>query len=510
MKVCLIRPCTITTAEAVGEDAAPPLGVAYLAGALRQAGHDVTIVDALGEALSRYDRIPYLPTGLRHGLSDEETLARIPPDTEVIGVSIMFSLEWPFTRDLTLAIRKAFPHAFIVAGGEHITALPEFSLKDCPAIDACALGEGEQVIVNLTDVIQQGAPLGDVNGLCIRQGDEIVRTNSQKRQRQLDTIPRPAWDLVPIEEYLSRGFMTGVDFGRSMPVLASRGCPYRCTFCSNPVMWGPLWRARDPEEVVDEIEDYHRTYQATNFDFYDLTAIVKRDWIVDFCSQVIARGLKITWQLPSGTRSEAIDSEVCRLLYESGCRYINYAPESGSEVMLTRMKKQISKPAMMTSIRSALRNGLNVKSNFILGFPSETLAHVKDTYLWVLKMAWAGVHDVSVFPFSPYPGSQLFAEVTQEGKITLGDPYFYSLSQYTDPRYARSYCHKLSKDTLRLLCLGTMLSFYLVSYLRRPGRLLQMLDYLRRNDAKTKLASALIRVRKKRKELSGLTQEPAE
>ena len=201
---------------------------------------------------------------------------------------------------------------------------------------------------------------------------------------------------------------------------------------------------------------------------------------------------------------------MCRLLYKSGCRYINYAPESGSEVMLQLMKKQVSKAAMTKSIRSALANGLNVKSNFILGFPTETLWHVKDTYFWVLKMAWIGVHDVSVFPFSPYPGSQLFKEILDEGGIALNDTYFYSLSQYTDPRYARSYCRRLSKNTLRLLCLGTMMTFYLVSYLCRPGRLVKMLGYLHSNDAKTKLAAALIRVRKKRKELNASAHEPAE
>lgn len=502
MKVCLIRPPTITTADAVGEDAAPPLGIAYLAGALVAVGHDVTIIDALGEALSRYERIDYLPTGLRHGLTDDEILSRIPRDVEMIGISIMFSLEWPFTRALTMAIRKACPNAFIVAGGEHITALPEFSLRECAGIDACALGEGEQIIVNLVEALQTGTALEDVDGLCLRKDGSTIRTRSQKRQRVLSIMSRPAWDLAPIDQYLDNGFMTGVDFGRSMPIMASRGCPYRCTFCSNPVMWGPLWRVRPAADVVDEIEDYHRRYRATNFDFYDLTAIVKRDWIVEFCNLLIARGLKITWQLPSGTRSEAIDDEVCRLLYESGCRYINYAPESGSEEMLRKMKKQISKPAMMKSIGSALANGLNVKSNFIVGFPTERLSHVKDTYLWVMRMAWAGVHDVSVFPFSPYPGSQLFQELSDEGKVTLNDTYFYSLSQYTDPRSARTYCLNLSKNVLRLLCFGIMMSFYFLSYARRPGRLVAMFRYLRNNDAKTKLAAALIRVRKKRQELA--------
>jgi radical SAM superfamily enzyme YgiQ (UPF0313 family) len=228
---------------------------------------------------------------------------------------------------------------------------------------------------------------------------------------------------------------------------------------------------------------------------------VKRSWIVEFCNIITSRRLDITWQLPSGTRSEAIDEEVCRLLYQSGCRYLNYAPESGSEIMLSRMKKQISKTSMMTSIRGALANGLNVKSNFILGFPSERLRDVKDTFTWVLGMAWAGVHDVSVFPFSPYPGSALFQEILQDGQIVLNDHYFYSLSQYTDPRYARSYCRNMSKSSLRLVCLGTMMAFYLVSYLRRPVRVLEMVGYLIRDDAKTKLAAALIRVRKKRREL---------
>lgn len=501
MKVCLIRPSTITTAEAVGEDAAPPLGIAYLAATLVQCGHDVTVVDALGEALHRYSRVAELPTGLRHGLNDSEIVDRIPADAAVIGVSIMFSLEWPFTRQLLLEIRRAFPAAVIVAGGEHITALPEFSLRACPAIDYCVLGEGEQTLVDLLEAIDRHHDVSDVNGLCVRVNGTPTRTVSASRLRLLDAIPRPAWDLVPIESYLSHGVMTGVDYGRSMPMLASRGCPYQCTFCSNPVMWGLLWRARSPEDVVAELQDYTVRYRARNFDFYDLTAIVKRSWIVEFCSILIERGLDITWQLPSGTRSEAIDEEVCRLLYRSGCRYVNYAPESGSEETLKKIKKRIKKPAMTASIRDALETGLNVKCNFILGFPGEKLRHVWDTYRWIMALAWLGVHDVSVFPFSPYPGSELFTNLVAANQIDLNDRYFYSLSQYTDPRYMRSYGEHMSARLLRVLCLTAMAIFYGISAVRFPARVLQMARYVKHNDAKTKLAAALIRVRKKREHL---------
>jgi len=501
MKVCLVRPSTITTADAVGEDAAPPLGIAYLAATLVQCGHDVTVVDALGEGLRQYSRVAELPTGLRHGLTDREVVERIPADTDVIGVSIMFSLEWPFTRQLLLEIRRVFPAAVIVAGGEHVTALPEFSLSTCPAIDYCVLGEGEQTLVDLLEAIDRHHDVAGLNGLCVRINGTPTRTASARRLRQLDAIPPPAWNLVPIESYLSHGVMTGVDYGRSMPMLASRGCPYQCTFCSNPVMWGPLWRARSPQDVVAELQDYAVRYRARNFDFYDLTAIVKRSWIVEFCSLLIERGLDITWQLPSGTRSEAIDEEVCRLLYRSGCRYVNYAPESGSEEILKKIKKRVKKPAMTASIRDALATGLNVKCNFILGFPGERLRHVWDTYRWIVTLAWLGVHDVSVFPFSPYPGSELFADLIAANRIDLNDDYFYSLSQYTDPRFMRSYGEHMSARLLRVLCLAGMAIFYSISAVRYPARVLQIAKYVRHNDAKTKLAAALIRVRKKREQL---------
>ena len=432
--VVLIRPATITTAEAVGEDAAPPLGIAYIAACLRQTGHTVSVVDGLGEALDRYTPIQGLATGVRHGLTDEEVVARIEPDAEIIGVSIMFSLEWPFTRELVGRIRARFPRAFIVAGGEHITAVPEYSLDHCPALDCCVLGEGEQTMVDLVEAWVAGVDLSEVNGLCLRALGGHLRTQSRRRLRELGTIPRPAWDLVPIESYLGGGVMTGVNVGRSMPMLASRGCPYRCTFCSNPVMWGTLWRVREPQDVFDEMCDYVDRFGATNFDFYDLTAIVRRDWIVAFCNLIMAGGRQFTWQLPSGTRSEAIDQEVTRLLYESGCRYVNYAPESGSEEILERIKKRINKEKMLESMGWAIQNGISVKANFILGFPGEKLRHIWDTYRFIVSMGLIGMQDVSVFPFSPYPGSELFEFVRRRGAIVLNEQYFLSLSQYTDPR----------------------------------------------------------------------------
>ena len=400
MQICLIRPSTITTASAVGEDAAPPLGLAYVAASLRAHGHSVQIVDALGDGLDRYDRVEALPTGLRHGLSDAEIVNLVRPNTDIIGVAAMFSLEWPFTRDLILKLHDRFPNAVFVGGGEHITALPEYSLRDCSALDYCVLGEGEATMIELVDAIAAGADgVDDIKGLCFRRGDQIVRSIGRERIRKVQDVHRPAWDLVPIEKYLDAGAMTGVNFGRSMPILGSRGCPYQCTFCSNPAMWGLLWRVRPESDVFAEMQDYVQRFGAQNFDFYDLTAIVKREWIRNFATMIINSGVSISWQLPSGTRSEALDAEVTGLLYKSGCRYINYAPESGSERTLRSIKKKIKKDRMLQSMRDGVKNGLNIKANMIFGFPDESLLDIAKSCVFIIQMALAGINDVSVFPF---------------------------------------------------------------------------------------------------------------
>ena len=144
-------------------------------------------------------------------------------------------------------------------------------------------------------------------------------------------------------------------------------------------------------------------YGATNFDFYDLTAIVKRKWIIEFTNMILERKMEFTWQLPSGTRSEAIDTEVSELLYKSGCRNMSYAPESGSPAVLKRIKKVVELDRLEASVIGAVRAGLNVKLNIIMGFPNESRQELGQTVRFLARMGAAGVHDMSISLFSPYP-----------------------------------------------------------------------------------------------------------
>src|SRR3989338_2938283 len=148
MKITLVRAATSIGANEIRSGAAAPLGLAYLAGNLLAAGYDVWAVDAVGESLSQYAAVPEAPGIMRHGLTDEQVVERIPKDTGLIGVACMFSTEWPFAKSLMNAIRQRFPQVKIIAGGEHIAACAEFNMRDCPALDYCALGEGEGIIVD--------------------------------------------------------------------------------------------------------------------------------------------------------------------------------------------------------------------------------------------------------------------------------------------------------------------------------------------------------------------------
>jgi radical SAM superfamily enzyme YgiQ (UPF0313 family) len=498
LAVSLVRCPTVTNVGAFGQDAVPPLGLAYVAAALREAGHDVTAVDAVGEGLDHYTRLDWTPYTLIHGLSEAEIVARINPKAEMIGISCMFSVEWIAVRDLASAIRRAFPRALIVFGGEHATACPEYSLQDCPAADMCVLGEGEETIVDVANALASGSDFSGVAGLVLRDGDRIYRTARRSRIRALDDIAAPDWSVFPITNYLDNRLSFGADLGRSMPILASRGCPYQCTFCSSPQMWTTLWRARSPQLLLAEMKHYMECYGVTNFDFYDLTAIVDRKWIVSFTQLLIDERLDITWQLPSGTRSEAIDETVCGLLYRSGCRVINYAPESGSEPELKRIKKVVKPERMLASMRAAHAAGLEIKANFIMGLPGSSWADVRRTFWFLARVAAARVDHVSAFPFSPYPGSELFDQLQREGRVTLDEAYFKSLLAYTDPQHSVSYTEFIGSRALSLLSLGAVAFFYAVSWTLRPLHAGKLLLRIAMRDSSTKLTTALQTRRRKR------------
>jgi radical SAM superfamily enzyme YgiQ (UPF0313 family) len=238
----------------------------------------------------------------------------------------------------------------------------------------------------------------------------------------------------------------------------------------------------------------------SNIDFYDLTAVIRKDWIIRFSTLLIEKKLRLTWQLPSGTRSEALDEEVVPLLHASGCRNLSYAPESGSPRMLKRIKKKIEPERMLASMRSCVRQGINVKANIIFGFPGETHRDIWQSYAFILRMALKGVNDVSIWTYSPYPGTELFAELRAAGKIgDFDDAYFSSLLSYADLKNVVSWDDQLPARALKLYRLGGLALFYAASYAANPLRLVRTLRNLLRNQHESRMEMTLAIVLKRLK-----------
>ncbi|MCH7823353.1 MAG: radical SAM protein [Acidobacteria bacterium] len=472
-KIALVRPPTIMPAGSITtQQGVPSIGIAYLTGVLKEAGHTVSVVDAFGEAIDQFTRINDSNL-LINGLTAAQIVERIPADVDIIAVSCMYSNEWLYSKVVIRRIQECFQNVPLIGGGEHFTADPEYSLMECPGMHSLVLGEGEETIVELVDAIETGKDISTVAGIAFLKDDKVVKTATRARIRGVDEITEPSWDEMPLEAYLDAGLGMSSVRGRNMPMIASRGCPYKCTFCSNPLMWTQRWIARDPQKVLDELKGYIKRYKVNHIEFYDLTAIVKRQWILEFASLLIRENLGITWALPSGTRSEAIDDEVVEAMKDSGCHSLTYAPEAGSPATLKRIKKMVNLTQMLMSMRSSVRCGLLIKANLIVGFPGQTKREVLESFVFMVKMAWVGVHDVAVFPFVPYPGSELFFQLVNEGLIrkdSAAYEAFLSGNVYNEVSGMLSWSENISHRLIKYLTVGGMGWFYFWQFLFRPHR----------------------------------------
>ena len=471
MKICLIEPPKfISTTNFVSTVCMPPIGLAYIAAVLKNFGHQISVIDGFGSALKNY--FPYNKIYVR-GLSNDDIIKQIPSETQVIGLGCMFSSNWIYVRELIKVIRREFPSAYIIVGGEHVTGFPEFSLKQAP-FDVVVLGEGEETVVELIHFFEHGKSLEDVKGIVFRDPSGQLHINNRRpRIRDIDCIPWPSWDLFEIESYIQHNQPHGSSQGRFIPMLATRGCPFQCTFCTNPNMWTTRWIPRNYRKIVDEMQSYQKKYEITDFQFEDLTALVRSDWIIDFCNEIISRNMKITFQMPAGTRSECINYQVAKKLKAAGCHELAFAPESGDPLVLKAIKKKINLTRMYKSAKETLQAGINVGCFFIIGFPEDNYISVLKTYTAIIKCALIGFTNVNLNAYSPQPNTESFRNLQKQGVITeLSDEYLISLFTFQDFGARKtSFNPRFNDYELSILVIiGTGL-FYFFYFLRKPQRI---------------------------------------
>ncbi|MBF0312892.1 MAG: radical SAM protein [Oligoflexia bacterium] len=484
-KVALIRPPVVFPARAVGNEATPSIGLAYLRGYLRKHGYDPILIDGMALALNRIWKLEKYPGFYVQGLRFEEIIQKIPRGTSIIGINAMFSGEWPAVRDLITEVRKNFPNALLVAGGEHVTALTDYCLQDCPALDVIVRGEGEHTFFEVCEAFCHGDGFAAIKGAAFRNKDGIIVVNELVRIKNADVIPAPFWQVENLEKYWKHGKSFGPQTKRDMPMMVSRGCPYRCAFCSSDQMWTNRYVLRSIDEVMKELKDYIQHFDVTGIQLYDLTAITKKAWILEFLHRLKKEKINVKWAFSSGTRSEALDEEVLTLLKEVGTNYICYAPESASERMLEMLRKKIDLKKMDRSIKTALKIGLIVRVNIIIGFPRERRRDTYKTLVYALKYVMKGVEDIQPYIYMPYPGSELFRQLLAEQKITLGDNYFFSLSGLNSDLTnfkPLTFNEKMFPWELAFYRLLFTLMAYSISYLFYPKRIIRTIRNLLSDD----------------------------
>lgn len=496
MKICLIEPSKFSSlTNPVSTVSMPPIGLAYIAAAIREAGHEVSVVD--GPGLAPRNTFGFGEMRLR-GLTNAEIIKRVPPDVQIIGLGCMFTSHWVYVRGLINDIRVHFPLVKIVMGGEHVTGFPEFSMQQAP-LDAAVMGEGEDTIVTLLTHWEKNLPLEKVDGIAYRENDGSIRVNPRRnRIKDIDSISLPAWDLFDIERYNEVNQPHGSSQGKFMPMLATRGCPFSCTFCTSPHMWTTQWLPRNYRLVVDEMQLYQERYGVTDFQFEDLTAIVDRKWILSFCNEIVAREMKVTFQLPSGTRSEGVDYEVAKKLKAAGCHEFAFAPESGDPRVLKAIKKKVDLSKMFDSASAAIKAGINVGCFFIIGFPEDDYRSILKTYACIVKCALVGFTNVNLNAYSPQPNTESFRKLQKDGIITeLTDEYLISLFTFQDFGAKKtSYNKRLSDWGLSFLVIFGMFLFYIIYFTRKPKRIFKLFAGLLSKSSEnksSKMAKSLVK-----------------
>ena len=481
--VALVRPPVIFKNRGLANEATPALGLAYISGYILKFGFNPVLIDGMGEGLNNIWAPDGYPDYACQGLTFDDIVSRIPDDAAVIGVAAMFSGEWPIVRELIQDIRRRFPEALIVAGGEHLTALPEYCLRDCPALDLCVLGEGERTFKNVLDARLAGEPFDGIDGVAFidAEGNFVRSSGSPPRIREIDEIPWPHWPEGYMERFWSSGKSFGPQSARDMPMMFSRGCPYRCTFCSNEGMWTTRYVLRDIEDVVAETKHYVEKYDITAVQLYDLTAITKKRWIVGLLTRLLEEGVQVQWDFPSGTRSEILDGETLALLKKAGTNYLCMAPESGSPRTLKLIQKKIDLGKMTQAMRTAKGLGMTVRANTIIGFPGEKRSDIYKTLFYGLRLIVMGVDELQPYIFMPYPGSTIFKGLVAEGALEVSDDYFLALSGLNsdllsfNPLTFNKNVGAVELAFYRLVF--TMLSYGL-SYLLHPSRIVRTIRNL--------------------------------
>lgn len=398
MKVLLVKPVSHKMPIVI-----PNLGLGYLAAQLKKAGHDVEILDCakLGWSFEEFGRF------LRNKRFD------------IIGVQI-FTCDFSAAKLMLEMAREQNGKIVTVAGGPHVSGLPEDVMRSIPSLDYGFQGEAELGLPRLCDFVSgtAGVKLGDIPGLIYRQQGS-VRVNARAIIDDVDSIGLPDWDLINPASYPVAPHGT---FTRQLPVapiITSRGCPYECTYCGVESLTGRRLRKRSPASIIAEIELLVSRFGVREIHIEDDNFTLDRNRVMEFCNLLIERKMGISWACPNGVRLDTLDAEVLRLMEKSGCYSFAIGIESGSPKILKDMHREMSLETMKEKIQLiASETNIRMTGFTIVGYPTESLEDIEKTINFTLDLPLSRVQYSN---FLPFPGTKIFNKLLGDGLITLGN-----------------------------------------------------------------------------------------
>jgi anaerobic magnesium-protoporphyrin IX monomethyl ester cyclase len=357
----------------------PPLGLGYLAASLRKAGMTPTIADL---TVARKNEFPDF------GKFD---LVGIGTDTTRFRAALQLARE---------AKKAGRP---VVMGGPHPTVVDDapFITGD---VDFVARGEAEDTIVELARAVADGREPEGVAGLTYRRKGVLHRTPARPFREDLDALPWPARDLLPMDRYRSAKIGTWP----LTPVVTSRGCPFRCTFCASSFMNGPKWRPRSAEKVVEEIEHVQKTYGYPAVAFSDDNSTLDAARMDRICEEIHRRGLDVKIWLFLRADTAFHHPDTIARMGRAGVTSAFMGIETLSKRHLKEIHKGFAPEVTPKAVRIVRDAGIDVLASYIIGYPDETLSEIRET----IRQARALPTSTAQFTIlTPYPGTKVFEDL---------------------------------------------------------------------------------------------------
>lgn len=400
----------------------PPLGIAYMAAVLEAAGASVNIVDLQVE---------------KRNIS--QVIEEISP--VLVGITCVTST-YPHALRVAREIRDVYS-GLLLMGGPHVTFQDSQALREAP-IDVVVRGEGEQTIVELAEYAKGKRTLDTVPGISFIKGESVVRTG-QREVVNLDELPFPARHLLPMSEYGKTS--------RETHVLASRGCPYRCIFCTCTAMWKGKVRHRTPHLVLEEVDHVLSLYRFDRVNFFDDTFTLSPPLVKELCKGLKER--EIRWSCE--TRLDRVNQDLIKEMANSGCYRIFFGAESGSQEHLDSLRKGTKVPQILNVLKWCQDEGIVAVPSFMIGLPSDTVKSIDETIEFALGLP---SEVIWFFCLTPFPGTDIFERASDYG-ITIKVTDFSKYTMRTPVAHPRN----VGYETLCSLYVKAM-----VSKIERPAR----------------------------------------